>query len=288
MSEQYEPPFRWNVTNRTYLGSLLQGKKAEVYDAFFDQLLPCCSRVLAFAGDSDLIFVGRSPESIFDHLSGLLLNTSWFDRLELFQFSMRYYNEWETRHLRPDAIEAMRAYLDDLNLSPLALARRPRPVAFIDLVAYGVTYSRLINLLYGWAKEIQCDWSAVSRKIRLIGLTKRKKTSPNTWRWQQQTDWVHLLQRGAIKNVSIPVQMWDYLGETQLKVTKSYTLDRWGRTAAAIPEHSEERLQALRLAYDLFEYGRTKERREAFASVLVKETAMTDRWFRDLVQELRT
>src|SRR5215510_8083104 len=96
-------PFRWNITNQMYLGSLVKGEKAEVYKEFFDQLLPCCSRVLAFAGDADLIFVGRSPESIFDHLSGLLFETSWFQRLELLQFSMRFYDEGEIRSNYPNA-----------------------------------------------------------------------------------------------------------------------------------------------------------------------------------------
>jgi hypothetical protein len=66
----FEIPFRWDLTHRNHLGSLVDGEPAESYAAFLDHLLPCCSRVLAFGGDSDLIFVGRSPESIFDHLSG--------------------------------------------------------------------------------------------------------------------------------------------------------------------------------------------------------------------------
>src|SRR6476660_5343311 len=97
-------PFRWNLTNRTHLGSLVKGEKAEVYNGFFDHLLPCCSRVLAFAGDSDLVFVGRSPESIFDHLSGLLFNTSWLNRLELLQFSMRFIDESDIRTEYPNAV----------------------------------------------------------------------------------------------------------------------------------------------------------------------------------------
>jgi hypothetical protein len=45
---------------------------------------------------------------------------------------------------------------------------------------------------------------------------------------------------------------------------------------------------ALRLAFDLFELGRTKEKREAFASLLTTESAMKHNWFRNLVIDLRS
>jgi hypothetical protein len=288
MAKIVDSPFRWDITNQKYLGSLVKGEKAEVYKEFFEQLLPCCSRVLAFAGDSDLIFVGRSPESIFDHLSGLLFNTTWFDRLELLHFSMRFYNEDETRKKYPNALPSMRAYLEQLNLHPVALTVRPRPVAFVDLAAYGGTFNSLITILYKWTREISFDWNAVRRKIRLVGITQRTKTSPKTWRWHQQAEWVKLLESGSIKNVSIPVDLWQYLGNNQVKVTWSYPPSRWGNPDAAKPGHHEEQLKALRLAYELFEYGKTKERREELAALMVKEPAMIDRSFRALVQEVKT
>jgi hypothetical protein len=224
----FDPPFRWNLTNRTNLGSLVRGEKAEAYDDFFSQLLSCCSRVLAFADDSDLIFVGRSPESIFDHLSGLLFDTSWFDRLGLLQFSMRRQDEGEINRRYPNAIMAMREYLRHLQLDPPALITRARPVSFIDLVLTGDTFSRLISVLHSWSKDSSVEWNAVRRKLRLIGITERTKTSPKTWRWHQHAEWTTVLQRGSIKNVSIPRELWEYLGGCQFKVTRSFTPARWG------------------------------------------------------------
>src|SRR5215813_9489057 len=113
-----DSPFRWNITNRRYLGSLVEGEKAATYDCFLNELLECCSHVLALANDSDLIFVGRSPENIFDHLSGLLYETSWAGRLELVQFSMRFQREAEIRTRYPKALFALRGYLRSLRLSP--------------------------------------------------------------------------------------------------------------------------------------------------------------------------
>jgi hypothetical protein len=45
--------------------------------------------------------------------------------------------------------------------------------------------------------------------------------------------------------------------------------------------------QSRSVAYELFELGRTKERRKQFVSLLVKEPAMEHEWFRTLVQEIR-
>ena len=284
----FETPFRWDVTRRNQLGKLVEGERAFAYDAFLDHLLPCCARVIAFAGNADLIFIGRSPESIFDHLSGLLFDSSWFDRLELLHFSMRFRDESEIRNEHPDAVEAMRSYLQQLGLHPEGIATRCRPVAFIDLVATGDTFGRLTRLLHNWAKDKRYDWNAVRRRIRLVGITERTKTSPKTWRWQQHAPWLPLLGGGAVKNVSIPRDLWEYLGNYQDKVSRSYTPSLWGDTARSSPSYHERQLKALRLAFELLEFGRKRKRREQFVSLLVRESAMRHGWFRKLVQEIRS
>jgi hypothetical protein len=284
----FEIPFRWDLSHRNQLGTLVQGDSAASYSAFLDHLLPCCSRVLAFAGDSDLIFVGRSPESIFDHLSGLLFDSSWFDRLVLLHFSMRYREESEIRKEHPDAMEAMRSYLQQLGLHPEGLATRCRTAAFIDLVATGETFGRLTAFIHNWAKDTKYDWNAVRKKIRFVGITERTKTSPKTWRWQQHAPWLPLIERRAVKNVSIPRELWEYLGNYQNKVSRSYAPSQWGDSALSSPSHDEQQLKALRLAFELFELGRKKERREQFGSLLVREPAMKYGWFRMLAQEIRS
>ena len=283
----FDLPFRWDITSRNQLGSLVEGDAAATYSSFLDELLACSSRVMGFSGDSDLIFVGRSPESIFDHLSGLLFDSSWSNRLELLHFSMRFREEAEIRKEHPEAIRAMRAYLGQLGLHPEGLATRHRSVAFIDLVATGDTFGRLTTFLYNWAQDIKYDWNAVRRRIRLIGITEKRKTSPKTWRWQQHAPWLPLLGRGSVKNVSISLDLWNYLGNYQDKVSLSYTPSRWGHPSLSTPTYSERQLKALRLALYLFELGRERERREQFVSLLVKEPAMKYSWFRTLVQELR-
>lgn len=280
-----ELPFRWNLTHRNYLGNLIEGERARSYEEFTDDLLLCCSRIIAFCDDSNLVFVGRSPESIFDYLSGLLFDSSWFERLELLHFSMRFWEESKIREEHPGAINAMRDYLQQLGLHPETIATKNRPVAFIDLVASGDTFGRLITFLFNRSNEIKFDWNAVKRRIRLVGITERKKTSPNTWRWQQHSDWISLLGTNAVRNVSISYGLWTYLGNYQQKVSQSA---RWGDPALASPSYSQDQLMALRLAFDLFELGRSKEKREKFATLLASESAMKHDWFRKLLMDLRS
>src|SRR6185437_9269727 len=96
-----------------------------------------------------------------------------------------------------------------------------------------------------------------------------------------------LLEPGAVKNVSISSAMWRYLGNEQVKVTRSYTPARWADEALARPNHHEAHLKALRLAHSLFELGRTATQRALFAKLLAKETAMKEKWLRALVLELK-
>lgn len=82
-------PFRWDLKHQARLGSLGEGQLAEAYGEFLPHLTQCRSRLLALSGNSDLVFVGGSPESIFGYLSGLLWGTSWFERTMLIQYSNR-------------------------------------------------------------------------------------------------------------------------------------------------------------------------------------------------------
>jgi hypothetical protein len=61
-------PFRWSLENRTSLGTLIDGPFSPVDPDFLHELTLCCARIVAFSQDSELCFVGRSPEHCFDYL----------------------------------------------------------------------------------------------------------------------------------------------------------------------------------------------------------------------------
>jgi hypothetical protein len=276
------------------------------YDGFLDALLACAARTIALAGDSDLVIVGRSPESLFDLLSGLLAETSWqketSQRLTLLRYSKGYTDEDVERPNQCIAIKAFRIYMYTLGLSPEKLIVRERPVALIDLVCSGDTMRQLLLLIRDWAIEEKVDWPAVRRKLCVVALVRKDDETPprprwkqrrdgrtGRWCWRTKADWIdELLDRGALREVAICSHLWDFLGNLQAKSTPSYPPDDWGTETAARPSHQPYHLAGLRAARRLYAAGCTPETRERFATLLRGEKlAMREAWCRRLVQEVR-
>jgi len=284
--DTFEPSFRWNLRFRESLGGLLDGPRAPAYPEFRADLLACAARCVGQSYNGDLCFLGRSPESLFDLLSGLLLDTPWADRLRLIPFSMRHLDLHGVRRRIPVALESLHAYFQLLGISPELLITKPHPVVFVDLVDTGRTFGHLISVLHAWSIMAALDWRAVQAKLRIVGVTWRQRPSPHTWRWQEHTAWVSLLNRGTIKNVSVPGRLWDYLGNRQVKVTESFTPWRWATGELSAPNYHEPHLAALRLAVDLFDSGRMREYREPFVELLSQQRAMRTAWYRSLLHQV--
>lgn len=287
------------MTEAAKLGTLLEGEHAATCDGFTHGLLACCARVVASAGNADLVFVGRSPESLHDLLSGLLWDTTWRTRLTLLQFSAGYTDRSAACRKHPVSITAFRAYLDALGVSPAKLIVRERPVCLVDLVSSGGTLHHLLLLIRNWALEDKADWPAVRRKIRIVALVRPEeprpiptwKRRPRPWLWREHAPWVEqMLGRGtaALGQVSVDRTLWSFLGDDQEKTTCSYVPERWGDPAYAAPPRPahERHLRALRLARELFEQGRERSGREAFAAHLSNRREMRFEWLRSLVVEL--
>jgi hypothetical protein len=253
----------------------------ETYAEFEDDLVECSARLIAFAGDSDLVFVGRSPHAIFDFLSGLLLRTSWDNRLRLLNISLRWSRPTD------DQLRALYPYLAEVGLEPASLARRERPIALVDVVDTGETFGNLVEIIAAWADSTTVEWRAVSRKLRIVGVTWREKTSPKTWRWQQHAAWVERRRLDEIKNVSAPLRFATFLAADAPKTSGSFHPDRWGREEAAVPWRHHESRQALAFAVHLFDLGRNGDMRRRFARALADQPAMTEPWFRSLILELK-
>ena len=81
--------FRWNIARREQLGRLVTGESVEGLPWILEEVRRCAARVMAMAGDSQLVFVGRSPEALFDYLTGALAGTSWSDRTTLLHLSLK-------------------------------------------------------------------------------------------------------------------------------------------------------------------------------------------------------
>jgi hypothetical protein len=273
-------PFRWDLARGDQLGSLLDG--IETPDVWYvDELLLCAAKVLARSGDGELCFVGRSVDSLYDLLSGCLSTTSWSARTHPLPLSIRYLDE----PLGDRQVRQLRANLAADGLAPHDLARRHGPVVFVDLVFQGITFGHLYAFLRRWIADERAQWDVIRLKLRFIGITQRRQTSPNTWRWQQNVTWTRELPAAAVVNVSLDPEVWRYLGDMQTKVTESFRPDRWLDESVTRPRHNDKAREALAEAVALFRHGQSI--REELVVLLAQEPRFSEPWLRALALELR-
>jgi len=100
---QESVPFRWDLVTPDQLGTMLDG--AAPPDLWFlDELVTCTGKVLARSGNGDLYFVGRSLDSMFDLLGGVLAGPVGVQRLHRLPLSfqrpaVRSGSRWRRRPL---------------------------------------------------------------------------------------------------------------------------------------------------------------------------------------------
>jgi hypothetical protein len=280
-------PFRWDIARREQLGRLVHQETNEPLPELFDFLRQCSARIIAFSGDANLIFIGRSPENIFDYLSGVLATTSWADRCRLINISLRLETRSTLQEEYPYAIKEGRQLFAEYDLSPEQVLQDSRPIAFVDFVASGETFGRIAELLMDWAEDCHLNLASFRKKLRFIGITRRTKTSPNTWRWQQNVAWTKAFSPSQIKNVSIESSRWNLMGNYDPKVSLSNPPWRWGKDDLLYPSRENDQLAALNLALFIYDTGNSVDERLAFAKCLATAPGMRHSWYRELITELR-
>jgi hypothetical protein len=286
-------PFRWDVSQRPQLGQLLDDVLPESYGDFHDDLLSCMVRVLAASDDGDPFFVGRSPATLLDALSGALRATSWRNRVRVLHFSMYDRDTADVARTYPGALEGIHAYFSQYNLAPPSLTRRGRPAVFVDLVCSGGTFRHLLDLLCSWCEDEEYDWQIVRRHVRLVAIVRERSPLARRRRmsWQDcstgHLTWSPLLPRALSRQVRVPERLWEYLGNLQPKASVSYQPDCWGKLLDTAPLRDERALGALREARAIFEWGASSATRNAVARGMAQQPAMRVGWFRSLALELK-
>jgi len=280
-------PFRWNIAKREQIGDLTQVAAAETYAGYADHLRTAAALVLARAGDSDLVFVGRSPECLFDYLSGILEGVVDAPSLTLMQFSAPNEPADELAKTHRAELDALFAYFFSERLDPQSIASYGKQVRFIDVVSSGQTFGTVVDYLRHWTQRQGADWNVVERRIGFIGLTRRTATGPNVWRWWQHQSWVERLTKTPIKNVAVPGNFWGFIADNDEKPTPSHWLERWAALESTTPSRAPRRLRGLRLALDNYDRGRDKQERARFVRELTQQPEMRDAWLRRLVLRLR-
>ncbi|MEW5962494.1 MAG: hypothetical protein AB1749_02940 [Pseudomonadota bacterium] len=280
-------PFRWNIARREQLGDLTATAPATAYDGFVDDLRQAAAKVLARARASELVFVGRSLESVFDYLSGALQSIDAAPSLTLLQFSCPRGTAAELAGKHPQELAALHAYLAAERLDPAALASGGRRVAFVDVVSSGATFATLAGLMHHWSRAAGVDFSAVLHHIAFLGVTEQRRTSPNTWRWWQRPPWSELAMKPATASTSVPYRFWAHVADGEAKVTPSHRLGDWGAPLPAAGMRNAEHMSALRRAADLYDLGRTCDERRRLARLLAAAPEMREEGVRSLARRLK-
>jgi hypothetical protein len=269
------------------LGRLLDGETAPTYDGFIDDLRGCAARIVSLCGDSDIVFVGRSPEHLFDYLSGLFADMADAPGIQLLHYSNRWVPPDKLIGENPGAVDHLFRYFQAVQVDPASIATRPRAVTLCDVVSRGGTFENLVKLLYRFAERQSADWNVVQRRLRIVGLTWRGKNSPNAFRWQQHQDWLELIPKTPIRNVSVAGEFCGFCAGPFPKVTESFDVNRWASEAARFPTRDSEHLNALRLAVRLYDLGNSPQERERFARLLAGQPEVREPEVRSLILALR-
>lgn len=279
-------PFRWDISKREQLGSLVDTTASDLSSCYYNnELRECAAKVVARSSDRKIVFVGRSPENIFDYLSGIFEGTSRESKIELLNISNRFHEIDDIANKLHSSYEALKEHCIDIGISPNHIISEPHGICFCDLVAYGGTFKNLFEFLNKPAVELRSDLPAIISKLGFIGITERKKNSPNTWRWQQNAEWVKDNKKLTVKNVSISWELWNYLGNLQVKVTKSNYPKKWDSEEIMLPPREEGNINALKQAFEIYNLGR--EQKKVFAESLSSLQELKESWVRSLVNELK-
>lgn len=254
-------PFRWNLTKQEQLGNLLNGGRATAYTGFFEDLLECATKVVSAANPKVFVFVGRSPESIYDFLTGVYESTPDEKKLVHLNISNRFKSIKQIKGDLPFSYEGLKSHFRDLGLSPNNIVHNKSGICFIDLVYSGGTYEQLFSFLEDWCKNDKVDFNAMKKEISFLGITSRTRNSPNTWRWQQHAKWVNENPQVSISNVSVSATFWSYLGDHQDKVEPANSPEKRGNDSMLFPSRDEKNLKALRFAFDIYTLGKEKRHR---------------------------
>jgi len=277
--------FRWDITRREQLGRLVDSGAADAVAPVLEHVRHCSARVIAMAGNARLVFVGRSPDALYDYLTGAFAGTSWAGRIALLNVSLRGFDtRWEG--LPHQARAALCDQFRALALDPGAVVTAAHPIAFVDLICGGETFGKLLDLVFSWAAADGVDARALRRRLRIVGITERFVRPGRQSGWKE-LEWARPFRRGALRGVAIPQWFWSYLGDSEAKASRCNPPERWGDPEMAHPPREDRHLDGLRRALALHETGRTRAERDALAAALSDQPAIREVWCRVLAAELR-
>ena len=272
-------PFRWDFSRPEQLPAAARAAEpSATYAGFRHDLRHCVARTLRAAGDADWAFVGRSPESLMDYLAGATAGTPHARRVAWLNVSLK----WDAVPLPRDRVRLLRGQLAGVGLDPFTLARRPRPVALIDLMYEGQTFALLCRALHEWTREARGDWPAVRRKLRVVGVQARPVARSLPGRFLESP-----AASLPVRPVAVPYRLWTFLADEQPKCARGRPPQAWDDPDASRPPRGRDAASAANRALRLRRLAADPPERGRLVAALADEGALRQPFLRRLAHDLR-
>lgn len=284
MSTHPHPVPSWLEARDGALERLVARARSLEYYGFRDQLLEACAEVLARSGGAAVVFLGRSPENLYDLLSALFSATRRAPQMLLLPFSFRDGTSGITGSLSRSALDGIAAHLQQAGLDPGGILARPGGVVFVDCVCWGTTFGNLDELLSRLAIRSGLDTELVASRVRYLGLTKASLGWTH-WRDDEESRGARFFREGRAAVVPVASRLWRHLADLAPKTMDSYTLEQWGQVPR-LPALDERCAEAVRLAAELRRFGGSRDVRRGFAGMLTRRAGSERPWLRSVVVSL--
>jgi hypothetical protein len=281
------PAPTWAEARRRTLERLVEEANHHEFYGFREQLLEVCAEVLARSEGATIVFVGRSPENLYDLLGALLRGVRRAPRLQLLPFSFRTGTLGAAARLartQGSAVDGLGRHLDELGLGPAEIAQHASGVTFVDCVCWGTTLGNLDEALELLATRRGVDPRAVAARSAYVGLTK-ESVGWSHWRSDVESGGARLFEQGRASVVPISAQLWHHLAEHSPKTMDSYVPEQWA-SPAQLPALDPRRARAIRLSVELMSFGRSTAVRKAFASKLARRAHKSGSWLGSLIVQI--
>ena len=282
MTEQKVP---WTQVRKKALAQLVSKAYTDEFYNYREQLLDVCADIIAASGGDDLVFVGRSPEILYDFMESLLEDTRAAPSTTLLPFSLRDESSGainRINRLDAESIDAIEEHFSELNLSPHDIATHEGTFSFVDCVCWGTTFGNLEDTLTLLAKRQSISF--VKTKVRYIGITK-ESLGWTHWRNDEESKGATFFNEGRAKVVTVSAQLWEHLANSSSKTMKSFRPEHW-KKGVEFADLGGETASAIRSTLELQMFGWRRDVRRAFAKKLARRNAHGDKWLSVLVGNL--
>lgn len=256
-----------------------------VYPEFEEELIQTIAQILSNIRNGEMFFIGRSPEHIYDFLSGALEHIPvYHNKLHLVNISIRRaYDNTGYDGLEEKQKIAICQYLSKSGLHPKNIIQRKQRTCLIDFVHSGWTFDNLTNFLEKWCIEEKLSVKDMKMKIEFIIIEDETKEGKFIYnKYVNEHGW----GRNSLHRIYVKKRFWKACGDDLPKVTNSYTTNIWGEELEV--DHSLDRLIGIQFAKKMYELGKSLKGRKMLAKEMSKiGYAMRYTWYRSLVGAIR-